>query len=127
MNLGLRREDGSATVIPISRFPFVIGKSGCDLPLPVPGVWDSHATITLRGSSEVFISCRKETTIRLNGTPCFESRLHLGDSLQFGAERFRFELAELPQKQLGFWEKLAIIFYGVLIVLEAWLATAWLV
>ncbi len=126
MNLVLRREGGPATLIPITRFPFVIGKAEGDLSLPIPGVWESHATIALHGSAKVFITCRKETTIRLNGTSCSESQLHVGDILQFGGERFRFELAQSPQKQLGFWEKLAVLSFGLLLLTEAWIATAWL-
>lgn len=126
MNLILQREGEASTSFPLSRFPFVIGKGNCDLPLVLPGVWESHATIDSRCSTKVFITCRKETTIRLNGIACSESQLRLGDVLQIGAEKFRFELAQLPQRNLGIWEKLVALSFGFLILAEGCLSLAWL-
>lgn len=126
MNLILRREGGAPTSFPVSHFPFVIGKGNVNLPLSLPGIWEAHVTIDSRASTQLFITCRREATIRLNGAVCSESQLRLGDVLQIGSEKFRFELAQLPQQDLGIWEKMVVLSFGLLVLVEGWLCLGWL-
>ncbi len=126
MNVILRRESEPGSVVAMDRFPFVIGRSSDDLAVRGPGVWEKHAVVDQGELGELQVTCRPETTIQSNGMPVRHLRLKLGDTFQVGVERFRLELAAVPQRQSRPWEvSVVTLAVGVLLV-ELWLALGWL-
>ena len=110
------------------RFPVSIGRSAkADLRLDDPGVWDQHLLILLKPKEGYFLQAEKDALISVNGQPLESSLLRNGDSIEFGASRIQFWLAESRQRGLGSrewltWVGVALISLGQ-VALVYWLLT----
>ena len=110
------------------RFPVRIGRSAkADLRLDDPGVWDQHLLILLKPKEGYFLQAEKDALISVNGQPLESSLLRNGDSIEFGASRIQFWLAESHQRGLGSrewltWVGVALISLGQ-VALVYWLLT----
>ena len=110
------------------RFPVSIGRSAkADLRLDDPGVWDQHLQILLKPREGYFLQAEKDALISVNGQPLQSSLLRNGDSIEFGASRLQFWLAESRQRGLGSrewltWFGVAMISLGQ-VALVYWLLT----
>jgi pSer/pThr/pTyr-binding forkhead associated (FHA) protein len=110
------------------RFPIRIGRSAkADLRLDDPGVWDEHLQILLKPKEGYFLQAEKDALISVNGQPLRTGLLRNGDSIEFGASRLQFWLAESRQRGLGSrewltWVGIALISLGQ-VSLVYWLLT----
>jgi pSer/pThr/pTyr-binding forkhead associated (FHA) protein len=110
------------------RFPVRIGRSTkADLRLDDPGVWDQHAQILLKPKEGFFLQAENNALVSVNGQPQRSGLLRNGDSIEIGASKLRFWLAE--SRQRGFrlreglsWAGMALISMGQ-VALVYWLLT----
>jgi hypothetical protein len=110
------------------RFPVHIGRAAkMDLRLDDPGVWDEHLQILLKPKEGYFFQAEKDAMISLNGQALRSGLLRNGDSIEFGASRLQFWLAESGQRGLGVrewltWVGIALVSLGQ-VSLVYWLLT----
>lgn len=89
------------------RFPVRIGRSSdSDLQLEEHGIWDEHLRITLNPAAGFVLETQPDTLVVVNGQPVERAVLRNGDTLEFGAVKLRFWLAEAAQRGLRFRELL---------------------
>jgi pSer/pThr/pTyr-binding forkhead associated (FHA) protein len=97
----LRRNNRFQVVVPITKTPFVIGRSSdCDMLCYSQAVSDHHCEIRVMGH-DVIVASLDHNGVNVNGTTVHgERRLVNGDRLAFG--RLEFELiVEVPQSRSG--------------------------
>ena len=86
------------------RFPVRVGRSPAnDLRLDDEGVWEEHLEISLQQGG-FSVKTLGGALTALNGEPVFESVLRNGDTIQLGAAKLQFWLAETRQARLAFRE-----------------------
>ncbi len=83
------------------RFPVRVGRSpACDLQLEEPGVWDEHFQIALNPAAGFVLETQAQALVTANGQPVQRLVLRNGDTLELGALKMQFWLAEAPQRGL---------------------------
>lgn len=82
-------------------------------------------TIQCSPGGGIYFRCRAETSVLLNGIALKEAPIKLGDLLQIGTERLRFELSPVPQKYQQRMELCALGAGVALIILEMCLLSRW--
>ena len=83
------------------RFPVRVGRSpASDLQLEEPGVWDEHFRISLNSAAGFVLETQPDALISANGQPVQRIALHNGDTLEIGALKMQFWLAEARQRGL---------------------------
>lgn len=96
-------------------FPFRLGRgAGSNLRLEEPGVWDSHAELSLDAARSFVLRAQSEALLAVNGRPCRETMLHNGDEIDLGALKLRFWIGPTRQRSLQLreclvWSTLALI------------------
>src|SRR5262245_40093981 len=78
------------------RFPVQIGRgAACDLRLEDDGVWDQHCQLTLDADAGILLAVQPNAMLTVNREPIEgPHRLRNGDSIELGAARLRFWLAD---------------------------------
>jgi pSer/pThr/pTyr-binding forkhead associated (FHA) protein len=110
------------------RFPVRIGRSAkADLRLDDPGVWDQHVQIRLKPKEGFYLQAEDDALVSVNGQPLRSGLLRSGDSIEIGATKLRFWLAESRQRGLASrewltWVGIALISLGQ-VALVYWLLT----
>jgi pSer/pThr/pTyr-binding forkhead associated (FHA) protein len=83
------------------RFPVHIGRAPTNqVRLDDPGVWDSHARLTLHKREGYFIEAEPNALLTVNGTPAQITVLRNGDEIGLGSARLQFWLAETTSRGL---------------------------
>ncbi|MBN8249041.1 MAG: FHA domain-containing protein [Verrucomicrobia bacterium] len=128
MTIELERRDAEAAgmVAAVDRFPWSVGRSGADLLVPEPGVWDRHFVMS-RGEGHSFtVVPGSDAPLTLNGVPVQEvTTLRNGDRIGCGAVEFQFRLAPTLPKPLGLREGGTWVFLTAWLVLQVLLALIW--
>ena len=98
------------------RFPVRIGRSPqCDVQLDDPGVWDEHLNLDLRRREGFLLTTQGDALATLNSQPLKEAALlRNGDTIQIGAAKLQFWLAEPRQRGLALREWLTWIALGAI-------------
>jgi len=109
-------------------FPVHIGRSPkADLRLDEAGVWDQHLQILLKPKQGFLLQAEDNALVSVNGEPTRSQFLRNGDSIELGASKLRFWLAESGQRGLSSREWLTWIGIGLIslcqVVLVYWLLT----
>jgi predicted component of type VI protein secretion system len=101
-------------------FPFRLGRAAtADLQLEEPGVWDSHAELTLDATGAFVLRAQSEALLAVNGRPCREAELRNGDEMDLGALKLRFWIGPTRQRGLRLrewlvWTTIALVTLGQL-------------
>jgi pSer/pThr/pTyr-binding forkhead associated (FHA) protein len=76
-------------------FPVRVGRSvDCDLRLEEPGVWNHHFQILLNPAAGFVLQTEPDALITVNGQSLQRTVLRNGDSIEIGAVKLQFWLAE---------------------------------
>ncbi len=87
------------------RFPVRIGRApAADLQLADEGVWDQHLQLDFHRGDGFFLNAQSGALATVNGEPVENTRLRNGDSIELGAVKLRFWLAETRQAGLRYRE-----------------------
>ena len=90
------------------RFPVGIGRSAnADLQLEEHGVWDEHLQISLHPAAGFVLETQPDAIAVVNSRPVERAILRNGDTIEIGAVKLRFWLAEAPQRGLRLRENFA--------------------
>jgi len=85
---------GAVTEHLAESFPYRIGRSSAaDLRLEAPGVWDTHASLTLGAGGKFIVAAEGASLLLLNGASTTGAPLAAGDELTLGAARILVSLA----------------------------------
>jgi predicted component of type VI protein secretion system len=109
------------------RFPFRIGRAAsADLQLEDSGVWDQHLEVAFNPATGFVLNAHPDAITALNGHPMQETILRNGDTIEIGAFKIRFWLAETRQKSLRLrewltWLAFMLILAGQLALIYRWL------
>lgn len=118
----------AATVVPIVRFPCVIGRAGADVSLEDPGVAAVHATLTGGGIEGFRIEAAGEATMYSGGSSQRQMRLRNGEIFEIGSVRLQFCIRPARPRNLAWMEYLAVALLGGVCAVElAWIliSPAW--
>lgn len=119
-----RRQTGAVAVI--DRFPWSVGRSGADLDVTAPGVWDRHFRLIQTGDHAFAVSPETEAPVTVNGKLITgDTVLRNGDRIGCGAVEFQFRLAPTCSKSLAAREWATWIFLTGWLLLQGFLALAW--
>ena len=100
------------------RFPVRIGRSAAaDLRLEEDGVWDDHLLLQFRRDEGFVLSVQPDALASVNGEALQETALRNGDTIELGALRLQFWLAELRQKSSRLRD--ALVWAGIVAVFLA--------
>ena len=108
------------------RFPVRVGRAPtCDLQLEDHGVWNEHFQISLNPAAGFILETQPDALVTANGQPVQRLALRNGDTLEVGALKMQFWLAEATQRGLRLsewlvWTTIAAISLGQ-IALVYWL------
>lgn len=103
-------------------FPFRIGRApSADLRVEDDGVWDEHLQLTFDSANGFVMTANSNAIASINGQPFREAALRNGDSIEIGALKLRFWLAETRQKSLRFREWLTWLGFAALIAFQLYL------
>jgi len=108
-------------------FPFRIGRSAsADLQLDDPGVWDQHLEVAFDPGTGFILNTHPDAIATINGQPVRETILRNGDTIEIGALKIRFWLADTRQTSLRLrewfaWTAFAAILAGQLALIYRWL------
>ena len=90
------------------RFPVLIGRAeSSDLRLVEPGVWDTHAVLSLGDEGGFILKSDQSALMRVNSQSTSESVLRNGDLIELGSVKVQFWLSAARQSRLRFSETLA--------------------
>jgi pSer/pThr/pTyr-binding forkhead associated (FHA) protein len=109
-------------------FPFQLGRSPpAALVLQDQGVWEQHATFSLRPGEGVVVSAANDAFVAVNGQRVAAAVLRNGDLIELGSVKTRFGLSPARQHSLRLretltWSGLALLCLGQ-IALIYWLTT----
>lgn len=104
----------AGTSVVARRFPVRIGRSaGAEVCVQEEGVWEEHLQVSLTRDGFMLKTLEGALTA-LNGEPVYKAVLHNGDTIELGAARIQFWLAETRQAGLGFREGLTWIGIGAM-------------
>jgi pSer/pThr/pTyr-binding forkhead associated (FHA) protein len=119
------RQPGHSVVS--GRFPLTLGRSpGSGLCLEDPGVWGTHATITLDDAGHFDVEGHPEAGVIVNGVASPRQRLRNGDVLTLGSAKVRFALSETRQRSFRFREWMTWLCILLLCLLQLALIQWWL-
>jgi predicted component of type VI protein secretion system len=105
-------DDPGAPARAATEFPFTIGRSSAaSLRLRAPGVWDMHASISIRDGT-FHVQPVGESLLRINDLPSAGGPLRIGDELSIGATRFSVALAPAAQHGLAARERIIWLLIG---------------
>lgn len=110
------------------RFPFRVGRRAqSTLALDDPGVWETHAEISIRPDEGLVLTSSSEAVTLLNGERIQQAILRNGDLIDVGSVKMRFSLSATQQSGLRFretaiWVGLAMICLGQ-VALIYWLTS----
>jgi pSer/pThr/pTyr-binding forkhead associated (FHA) protein len=116
--LAVRRPDRPVEVMPLTRYPFTIGRAADNgIRLDAPGVWDRHLTLELH-RREGLVAVPAEGAITRLGDELVEGRRRLrnGDELVIGPTQIQVLLAPPRRRSLRVWD---VILWSTLAVLAA--------
>lgn len=102
-----------------------VGRSGCDLNLNEPGVWDGHFTLRVGEDFRWRLFCRGDATVRIRGTVLAESPLRIGDIIDCGSVRLEFDFAKPEVATFRDWAISLWLGIALLTGAEIWLALKW--
>ncbi len=89
------------------RFPVQVGRSSkCNLQIEESGVWDHHFQISLGSAEGFIIETQPNALVMVNGQTVQHAALRNGDSIEIGAAKLRFWIAEARQRGLKIRETL---------------------
>jgi|SRR5882672_4822698 len=97
------------------RFPVRIGRSPqCDLRVEDAGVWDQHLKLDLRRGEGFVLSTQGDALAAVNAQRVEQTVLRNGDTIEIGAVKLQFWLAETRQRGLRLREWLTWIALGLI-------------
>ena len=97
------------------RFPVRIGRSPeSDLRVEDPGVWDQHLKLDLRRGEGFVLTTQGDALAAVNAQRVEQAVLRNGDTIELGAVKLQFWLAETRQRGLRLREWLTWIALGVI-------------
>lgn len=110
----------------VDHFPCTVGRSGADLEVQAPGVWDRHFVISRGAGHSFMVVPGSDAPLTLNGIAVSEATaLRNGDRIGCGAVVFQFRLAPSLSKSLSLreWSTWALLL--VWLALQLVLALTW--
>jgi pSer/pThr/pTyr-binding forkhead associated (FHA) protein len=108
-------------------FPFRIGRAtSSDLQVEDAGVWEQHLEVAFDPGTGFVLNTQTDAIAALNGLPVRQTILRNGDTIEIGATKIRFWLAETRQKGLRFRERLTWTAFGLILALQLALIYRWL-
>ena len=103
-------------------FPFRIGRApSADLRVEEDGVWDEHLELAFDSANGFVLTSNPSAIASINGQPFREAVLRNGDSIEIGALKIRFWLAETRQKSLRFREWLTWLGFTIILAAQLYL------
>jgi len=100
-------------------FPFIVGREpGLDLTLEEPGVWGRHLELRLAPQHGIVLAVLSEALVSVNAQPVREHRLRNGDTIEIGALKIRFWLAETRPRSFRLRERLIWIGLAAVFLLQ---------
>ena len=102
-------QGGAVTQHIAATFPFHIGRApDADLRIELPGVWESHAVISLEDSGKFLVCAQGSALLLVNDETVTERELATGDTFSLGSARILASLAPAAQRslvtsELGVW------------------------
>lgn len=108
----------SGTRVRMSRFPFIVGRSGADFCLADPGVWDTHFGIELSSRHRFFLRAGEDRIVTIDGVDAPAKDIPDGATIGCGSVYLRFQLPPTAPRDLRVQRGAVWVVLGSIVLLE---------
>lgn len=117
-----RKSGQSWEPVPVTGFPFVVGRSPeASFRLVAPGVYDEHLRFELRPDEGLVVSAGQGALASVGGELLQSRRLRQGEEITFGPFTVRVLLGPPERRSLRVWEVLLWVTLGAVLALQVYL------
>ena len=126
VELQVRRGREAGAVVPLTHFPFAVGRRGADFLLTEPGVWDRHFAIQPGEKFAFILVPAAEAPVAVAGQMIREPQpLRNGDLIDCGAAQLQFRLTPTRPRGLAWREHFVWAMLGALLLFQLAAAFGW--